>query len=254
MGESIIETKLRSISWRRPGIVEIIVHSKFSSKDKRADSGIDLKDVIDSSVGGFRLIESCLEFDGVSTTRVSRFQGSMLQASPTNDDGEDAEKEQWSANVIMDRRDIALHPRIDSILKAGWGSVYSGKVFWPRMIYKKTQKDVAEINKNMSEGELLSALEGNNEEEKPVKNSFYGTTSYFSPRIEITRDRLEDGGWQIDGEDLNKIGRRDSTKTLLFMQDLVLSGSSTKRVQSSLVLRTEWQGGVGVFIKEIYEG
>ena len=235
------DAKLQSISWRRPGIAEIVAYSKFSTKAGESTKETNLNTLV-SGFENVRLIDSHLENNGVVSKKVFRFQSSVPLASPTNADGPEAEKEQWSANVVMDQRDIALHPKIESILKAGWGSLYCGKVFWPRMIYKTVAEDEEENS-------------GEQQKQVPVKNPFYGTTSYFCPRIEITRERYQkDTGVQIDGKVLNDIGWMDDAPEfplLPCMQNVILTGNNTKRVQGSLVLKTEWQGGAGVFVKQI---
>lgn len=228
--------QVESISWRRPGVLEIIISKIFKTKEPR--QAPSLANLI-SGVSDARLTESFFKFEGAVSKIFFKYQAGVSFACPSNAEGSEAEKEQWSADVVLDQRNIATHPKIDAILKAGWGSLYQNKVFWPRMIYKDaTEKDE----------------EGNGQAKIPVKNPFYGIKYYFAPRIEIIREKFyESSGGAIDQSDLDAVGWMDSSNIEFVRSDtIVITGNTTRKTQGRRVLRTEWQTG-DKFSDEVYK-
>lgn len=213
---------LEGVTWRRPGVLEVVVAQKFRSRGEAVPAAVDYSPVFDAGGAVLRLIESHTRFEGTASSRVCKYQTAAPMASPTAERGGeyDPERETWGASVVMNQRNITLHPNLSAILKAGSGSVKQDKVFWPRMIYA------------MVEGSYV-----------PVKNPYYGTTSYFAPRIEITRDLYLDAGGGMDGTILDGIGWLDSAlKSFPFAenQKFILSANSFFRGRGDRILRTSW--------------
>lgn len=234
------DISLDGVTWRRPGVLEVLVSQKFLSR-AAAPGVVDYRPVFDGP-SDLRLVESYTRFEGVSSRKVCKYQSAMPLSSPSAIDGEDAEREVWSANVALNQRDIVLHPNLAAILKAGWGSVYGSKVAWPRMIYREEKKFDAET------GSIGS-------ERVPAKNPYYGTTSYFAPRIEISRERYLETGGAISGETLNGIGwlaRDVGGFPFAGGQKFVLAGNSILRARGRRVLKTVWTSDPA-FPEEVYD-
>lgn len=223
---------LEGVTWRRPGVLEVVVAQKFRTRGEPEPAVVDYRSVFDAGDATLRLIERHTRFEGTASSRVCKYQTATPMASPTAErgNGYDPERETWSANVAMNQRNITLHPNLSAILAAGWGSVNQDKVFWPRMIYEER-------------GEVDPVTGAELSMETPVKNPYYGTTSYFAPRIEITRDLYLDSGGVVDGTMLDAIGWLDSAlKSFPFAEDqeFILSANSILRGRGNQVLRTSW--------------
>lgn len=228
-----ISEKIESIEWKRPGIFQVIISKVYLSNS--LPEFPSLGNLFDSG-GQLKLIAKELQNQGVFSKCILTYQGGKTFSSPTA--GSNPEDEQWAADVVLDQEDISMHPNIASILKAGGGSLYRNKVSWPRMIYEEKKEKNAEVAEVESK-------------KKPVKNPFYGTTSYFVPRVEVSRQKFyKNSSGSIDASVLKNIGLIDAAAEG-WMGDSILSASTTKKTQDGKVLKTVWMSGAQ-FKKEIY--
>lgn len=200
-------------------MLEVVVAQKFRTRGEPEPAVVDYRPVFDAGDAVLRLMESHTRFEGTASSRVCKYQTAWELSSPTGEKGNgfNPEREVWGANVVMNQRNITLHPNLAAILAAGSGSAAQDKVHWPRMLH--------------------------DEDGVPYKNPYFGTTSYFAPRIEITRDLYLETSGPVDGTLLDAIGWFDSAlKSFPFAEDqqLVLTGNSILKGRSNRILRTAW--------------
>lgn len=223
------EEKIEGIEWKRPGVFQVRVSKVYLSSSPPETP--DIGNLFNSNGVQLKLVAKELQNKGVFSKCILTYQGGKTFSSPTA--GSNPEDEQWSASVVLDQEDISMHPEINSILKAGGGSLYKNKVSWPRMIYVDSKDDDTETSK------------------KAIKNPFYGTTSYFIPRIEVSRQKFfHNSSGSIDGSVLDEIGWIDRSVEA-WMGNSILSASTTKKTQDGKVLTTVWMSGANIK-KEIY--
>jgi hypothetical protein len=220
--------KIENIEWKRPGVFQVRISKVYLSGAEQESPNISK--LFDSGSAVLKLVTKEIQNKGVFSKCILTYQGVLFIAN---------EDEQWSANVVLDQENIAMHPNIEAILKAGGGSLYQNKVSWPRMILKQEEKEG---------GARFSETGG--DKKKPVKNPFYGTTSYFIPRIEVTREKFYNSTGSINAAILSSIGLIDKSAES-WMGDSILSAATTKKTQDGKVLTTVWMSGADIK-KEIY--
>jgi hypothetical protein len=218
--------ELVSVNWRRPGIVQVVVSRKYLTKEKDTGAAVGLKGLF--SGVDMRLIESHVKMEGAYSVRYSKYEGAVALASPAAVDGPIGEKETWGAEVVLEQRDLAKHPQIESILEAGKGKLVQGKVVWAPKI---------EVD-----GEF-------------VRNPFFGVSSYLSPRFEVTREKYEGGDGKISGSALLGLGWLDNAMDYFdFMLDerFILDSRTINRGGGGRVTRVKWVSREGL-VDPVYD-
>lgn len=234
--EVVFAVELESVSWRRPGTLELVVSRRYIvgvNEPRR----VGWEDVYKTE-GTLEFVENEVKYEGrVDLPKVvgrvarltTRWRGARSFGSPTALEPE-REKERWSVNFTVSERDIVLHPNFAKIQAAGWGRVYGEKVLWPRMIYVK--------NEERGEG---------GEEYVPVKNPMYGVRSYLAPRVEVTLEEFVTKRSDVSGEVLDRIGwyAQPPGRVPRFMAgpdvetlDFVLTGENAQRGRDGVRRRT----------------
>jgi hypothetical protein len=167
-----IPYKLDSISWRKPGILEVEI-SCFALTDgftKPSDPNVgDFVDFGDVTpvLEGYRRQNL-----GTATRVVWVFRaGKEIPDSPTDRQISDT-KSQWSMDVSLMQAPLTTHPNLMQIMEVGGGVLRDGEVDFPRMI-------------------------------NGAKNTYYGTTDFLVPSVTMSCDTIEPSSNmsfnQIDG-------------------------------------------------------
>jgi hypothetical protein len=156
-----IPYKLDSISWRKPGLVEVEVSCYALSDgftmpaDPVAEEYFELEENVKP-----RLEARRVRNEG-TVTRVSWVfrAGREMPDSPTDRQTSDT-KSQWGLNVSLMQEPITCHPNLMRIMEVGGGIIKDGEVDFPRML----------------NGE---------------KNPYYGTRDFLVPGVTMSCETIE---------------------------------------------------------------
>jgi hypothetical protein len=151
--------KLDSISWRKPGILEVQISTYALSMGFVMPAAPLIVDYVTFSVTP--LLEAVrARNEGVATRVEWVFRaGQEMPDSPT-DRQEDDRKSQWSMEVSLMQMPIAMHPNLSRIMEVGGGAFKDGEVDFPRLL-------------------------------NGVKNPYYGTKDFVLPGVTMTCQTVE---------------------------------------------------------------
>lgn len=152
--------KLDSISWRKPGILEVEISSyALSLGFTGMPADPDIKNFVTFTVTP--MLEARRIYNqGVATRCVWIFRaGEELPDSPTDRQEQD-KKSQWSMDVSLMQVPITVHPNLKTIMEVGGGVLREGEVDFPRML-------------------------------KGKKNPYYGTTDFLVPSLTMSCQTIE---------------------------------------------------------------
>ena len=152
--------KLESISWRKPGVLEIEISCYALSQGFVRPAIPKIKDFVDFGdvVPVLEAIRTANQ--GIATRCSWIFRaGSELPDSP-QDRQETDRKSQWSMDVSLMQVPLTVHPNLKTIMEVGGGVLRDGEVDFPRM------------------------LNGN-------KNPYYGTTDFLVPSVTMSCQTIE---------------------------------------------------------------
>lgn len=170
-----IPYKLDSISWRKPGLVEVEVSCYALSDGFTMPADPDVRDhfVLENNVVP-RLEARRVRHEG-TVMRVSWVfrAGREIPDSPTDRQTSDT-KSQWSLNVSLTQEPITCHPNLMTIMEVGGGVIKDGEVDFPRML-------------------------------NGAKNPYYGTRDFLVPGVTMTCETVEPGS-NMSFSQINKLG------------------------------------------------
>jgi hypothetical protein len=152
--------KLDSISWRKPGILEVQISTYALSQGFVMPEAPLIEDHIN-----FPDITPVLEVrrvrnEGVATRVEWVFRaGQEMPDSPT-DRQEYDRKSQWSMDVSLMQMPITVHPNLKNIMEVGGGVFRDGEVDFPRML-------------------------------NGARNPYYGTSEFVVPSVTMTCQTIE---------------------------------------------------------------
>lgn len=227
-------TKLESISWQKPGMIEITL-SQLEDPEKPADAPnlslfTDLHAI---------LVGSKVEFsEGVRRRFFTYRRGQNIMRSPT-DRQSGNHQEEWSVNTTLSERQIQRHPKFLTLKKKYNGSVVNEVVIWPRHI-----QDPASTEK------------------KIIKNPFFGVRMFLTPSITVTVQRGTGGGNSMDFSQLNEVGYIDAPTDFSFFAvpvndrthgAWILTERSFRSAGGERLEQWAWQSSVDGFPKAIYQ-
>jgi hypothetical protein len=166
--------KLDSISWRKPGILEVEISIGVLSRGFTMPAAPKVNDYID-----FKDLTPALEAvrtrnEGVATRVSWVFRaGQEMPDSPT-DRQEYDRKSQWSMDVSLMQVPITVHPNLKQIMEVGGGVFKDGEVDFPRML-------------------------------NGAKNPYYGTSDFLVPSVAMTCQTIEPSSGMSFSQ-INKLG------------------------------------------------
>jgi len=151
--------KLESISWRKPGILEVEVSTYALSQGFTMPAAPLIKDYVTFSITP--VLEAVRARNEGVATRVSWVfrAGQEMPDSPT-DRQEDDKKSQWSMEVSLMQVPITVHPNLKQIMEVGGGVFRDGEVDFPRLL-------------------------------NGAKNPYYGTSDFVVPSVTMTCQTVE---------------------------------------------------------------
>jgi hypothetical protein len=152
--------KLDSISWRKPGILEVEISAYAPSEGFVMPAAPDVNNHV-AFTGVTPVLEAVRARNEGVATRVSWVfrAGQELPDSPT-DRQESDKKSQWAMDVSLMQVPITVHPNLKTIMEVGGGVFRDGEVDFPRM------------------------LNGAN-------NPYYGTSDFLVPSVTMTCQTVE---------------------------------------------------------------
>ncbi len=217
--------KLESVSWRRPGVMDVTITAliKINSKIPATPTSSGLAGYYGELVE--RRIERVGGADKVTWLFRSGYRSSELGASSDGD-------EFWSMEVSLMQEPITCHPNLDKILKAGQGVLKKGEIDWPRYIGDK-------------------------------KNSWYGVNSFLFPSIVVSCEKIKKKGGNFSFTDIDDVGFSKSSLPGGFnyggsagknRKKWLLESHQLSRVGSDFRERKSWRwGGVLGWIDQLYD-
>ena len=155
-----IPYKLDSISWRKPGILEVEISCYALSQGFTGmPADPDIKNFV--AFTATPVLEAKRIYNqGVATRCVWVFRaGEELPDSPTDRQEQD-KKSQWSMDVSLMQVPITVHPKLKAIMEVGGGVLRDGEVDFPRMLNGK-------------------------------KNPYYGTSDFLVPSVTMSCQTVE---------------------------------------------------------------
>ena len=174
--------RLDSISWRKPGILEVQISTYALSRGFVMPAAPLIEDHINfpdiTPVMEVRRVRN----EGVATRVEWVFRaGQEMPDSPTDRQDRD-KKSQWSMDVSLMQMPITVHPNLKKIMEVGGGVFKDGEVDFPRML-------------------------------NGAKNPYYGTSEYVLPSVTMTCQTIEVSSGmsftQIDKLGYSRKGQKD---------------------------------------------
>ena len=151
--------KLESISWRKPGILEVEISTYALSQGFTMPAAPLIGDYVDFGV--VPALEAVRARNEGVATRVSWvFRAGKEMPDSETDRQEDDKKSQWAMEVSLMQMPITMHPNLKQIMEVGGGVFKDGEVDFPRML-------------------------------NGAKNPYYGTGDFVLPSVTMTCQTVE---------------------------------------------------------------
>jgi hypothetical protein len=226
-------TRLESISWRKPAMIEITL-SRYEDPE-RPGKMPNLADFTDlqAAYEGSRVEMR----EGVQRRFFTYRMGKNIPMSPT-DRERDNYQQQWSMNTTLSQWDIQRHPRFPLMRKKYNGSVVGEVVIWPRYIQDPGSKD-----------------------KRVIKNPMFGVRSFLVPEVEVSVEK--GSGAAMDFSQIDEVGYADQPTGFGFFAipvtdaakwaRWVMTEKSFRVAGTDRLERTAWRSSYGGFPKAVYD-
>lgn len=175
--------RLDSISWQKPGRVEIVLIETMHVTQyppSRIPGAKDLSKFVDfpGVYAGMSVRKS-----GIIAEIQWKFMCGVVIPRVEGDRSPDGlHSENWSMNVVLDQLDFIKHPDAKSIAESNGGIFRGGRVVWAGKIPDPKDKN------------------------KLIDNPFYGIRSYFAPTVDLTVERLDALGSALSFPQIDSVG------------------------------------------------
>ena len=183
--EPIIKTntsqtyKLDSVSWTKPGVIEVQISAYFLSTDAKVPGNPDVNEYVEfKSANGSvtpQLQAVSVRNQGVAKLAVWIFRAGMALPESPSDSQEDDKGSKWTIDVSLMQIAIARHPNLKRIMEVGGGIFKEGEIDFPRV------------------------LNGN-------KNPYYGTSDFLVAGVTMTREVVKQSGEAITYDEIDCLG------------------------------------------------
>jgi hypothetical protein len=171
--------KLDSVSWTKPGVIEVQISAYFLSTDAQTPAKPNVNEYVEFEGPAGPLTPSLqavsVRNQGVANLAVWIFRaGKALPDSPT-DKQEDDKGSKWTMDVSLMQIPIARHPNLKRIMEVGGGVFKDGEVDFPRML-------------------------------NGAKNPYYGTSDFLLAGVTMTREIIRQAGEAVSYDEIDCLG------------------------------------------------
>lgn len=170
----VAPSRLESVSWRKPGLVEITVSTYALSENFVMPAEPDIAEYVGfgDTVPILQAIRA--QNEGVATKVSWIFRAGRELPDSETDRQETDKKSQWSMDVSLMQVPITVHPNLKVIMEVGGGVFRDGEVDFPRMFNK-------------------------------VRNPYYGTSDFLVPSVTMSCQTIEPSSGLLFGQ-IDKLG------------------------------------------------